>query len=138
MSRFGKREKNKWLRELEEYDREKNQTRDEDVFLTLEEEYERQYWEDVASGVFEDNDWDYNSDWEIDDFDDWEDPYYYEDDWDYDIDEDIRFRVKKPGIHIQDEEGNKWLASDKLEWVNLLTGETRIVVFGRIDIIFGL
>jgi hypothetical protein len=133
--RLAKRQKNKWLKELEEYDREKNGTND-DNFNALDE-----YLEEMRDGLFDDNnyycdDYDYYDnyyDW--DDWDDWDDFNPIDlDDWD--VDDDISFTVKKPGTHVKDEEGNIWIGSDQLEWVNIVTGETRRRIFGQIEIVF--
>lgn len=113
LTKLGKREKNRWLKELEEYDRERREGEIERLQKILDEEWDRSCYED---SLYDDYGWeDYDDSYE-DRFDILPPGY----DWD---EEDFGGVIGSTGDHIIDAKGRYYIVSSKGDYVNLLTGE---------------
>lgn len=136
------REKEAFLQQLREFRDETLLSQDLDPARdTFAEAVERQYWEDVRGGLFDDY-------WEVD-FDAlYCDDHPDDDDWeprgsifdcrrDWDEDEPLRDMVK-PGYHVR-LDGQTYLVLENGRWANLLTGRV-IMGHGWVEkesIVFG-
>ena len=113
-----KREAQDFVRQLSEL-MDGTATSEDLTWESIEKEHERQYWDDVSNGLFDDYpDDDYYDDYNCDDF---VDPLYWYDD------DDEGDTWLQPGNHVRDYRGETWLVLEDYRWANLLTGK----VMGR-------
>ena len=138
LDKLGKREKNRFLRELEQYEKDKIDAATQSYYDD-DEDYAREYWQDVKDGLF-DYDAYYN-----DYYDDYADYLDYDlrdyaedyDDFDhYDaLDDEKKYAsLLKPGTHVKNCR-DYYIVSASRKFVNLRTGEECYYINGNVEVV---